>query len=424
MSAAQGDARRVHPRRFIAKLVRLLLIVAGGIFLIWMSISVSVANRYSSVAPVMALSFAPYDARAKAELAQAKIVELASRPGDPTEIERLLREALMRDPTNAAAWRSLALASQFRRDALKTGRLFHFAERLSRRDLATQLWLIEERVSANDIRGALQHYDIALRTSSDASGILMPILVSATSNDGIVGPLADLMATDPPWEGDLLARLAEGAPSSDNLATFMERLARSRPLPQSPMIPAMINRLIESRDFQAAWRIQRVVRPPSPVERFIRNGQFDILDPVSAFDWRFANEDDLGAEPIILSGAGQGASLQLHAARAGIVARQLLLLPPGEYRVTAAVGPIAGSARALLHWSFTCAVSPEGPTVEGQPLLIQARATLQLRFNVPDSGCSAQWLSLEIRPETDTAAASAWIDAVDIRPLASGSQTS
>lgn len=409
----------MRPRRVAATLSRLLLIAACGIPLIWVSISVGAANKLRSAAPATALSFAPYDARAKAELAQAEIVELAQRPGNPAAAEALLRESVARDPTNAAAWRSLALTAQLRRDTAKTVGLFHFAERLSRRDLATQLWLIEERVGANDIRGALRHYDIALRTSSAASQLLLPILVSATAENSIVAPLADLMATDPPWGGDLLARLAEAAPSSEHLATFMERLARSRRLPQSLYITAMINRLIEARDFQNAWRIQRLVRAPGPAERYVRNGQFDILEPASSFDWRFENDDTLGAEPIILNGAGQGPSLQVHGDRPGIVARQLLLLPPGQYRVTAAAGPVDGAAPASIYWSVVCADAGQNQPTQAQPVAVQARATLQLAFSVPASHCTAQWLSLGIQPPGDSASASAWIDGVTIQPSSS-----
>lgn len=424
MSANRREARQMRPRRVAATLTRLLLIAACGIPLIWASISVGAANKLRGGAPATALRFAPYDARAKAELAQAQIVELAQRPGDPSAAEALLRESVTRDPTNAAAWRSLGLVAQFRRDTSKTVGLFHFAERLSRRDLPTQLWLIEERVAANDIRGALRHYDIALRTSSGASQLLLPILVSATAENSIVEPLAELMATNPPWGGDLLARLAESAPSSEHLAAFMEKLARSRRLPQSLYISAMINRLIEARDFQNAWRIQRLIRPPGPAERFVRNGQFDILEPASGFDWLFENDDTLGAEPIMLDGAGQGASLQVHGDRPGIVARQLLLLPPGQYRVAAAAGPVDGTAPASIYWSVACADAGQTQATEGQPATVHGPSTLQLAFHVPASHCTAQWLSIGIRPQGDAGSVSAWIDGVTVQPVGTGTPSS
>ena len=60
------------------------------------------------------------------------------------------------------AWRTLAIIST------RPGQgeaLFHFASSLSRRDVPTQLWLIEDAVRKNDIPGALSHYDAALRSS-------------------------------------------------------------------------------------------------------------------------------------------------------------------------------------------------------------------------------------------------------------------
>jgi hypothetical protein len=402
-----------------AVIARLAVIAPVAVALLYICVSVGIANfgQVRALDPELALRYAPFDARARASLSEAILTISARRGGDSAPAGSLAREAIARDPTIVSAWRTLAILAELRGDRIGATRLFHFAERLSRRDLPTQLWLIEERVAADDIPGALRHYDVALRTSPEASSLLIPVLVSATSSNAIVGPLAQLMATNPPWLSDLMARFSEGSPSAPNLAALLQAFTHGRSLPRSETMSAIIGRMVNNRDFEPAWRIHRLLRRISPAELYLRNGGFSDSESLSPFDWQFANEGDLQAGPILLTGAGQGPVLEMHtgAGQSGTVARQLLVLAPGPYSLSATMGPIGDAGSAQLRWNLSCAGAPSNTIGETVTRIGRNPEVMRATFRVP-AGCAAQWLKLDLRADSDSAEGSAWADSVEIRP--------
>ena len=98
-----------------------------------------------------------------------------------------------------------------------TAHLSAFAERMSRRDLPTQLWLIEERVRRNDIAGALaplRHRAAHRRQAAPncCSRCWSPRPPMTASS----GRSPALLRTDPPWRQAFLFELAQAPPSGRN----------------------------------------------------------------------------------------------------------------------------------------------------------------------------------------------------------------
>ena len=403
-------------RPAIVRLVPIGLAAAG---LIWLCVAVGVANLAGAAQPRVALRYAPFDARANAKLAELELVDVARGRGTLAEANGIARAAVARDPTVVSAWRSLAMIMQLRRDQAGATRLFRFAERLSRRDLPTQLWLIEERVTANDIPGALAHYDIALRTSPASGQMLLPILASATSEDGVIEPLSRLLLTDPIWRNDFFSQFSRGVPDPDNLVSLVERIARRQPLTQPETLGPVVHRMVEDGQYEAAWRIARLLRRPARSDALLRNGAFEPVEYLTPFDWQLQSELDIGAETLLVEGAGPGPVLVAHAAAGnrGSVARQLLILPPGSYRISASAGPLPGSVPAKVYWNVSCARDPSALLTHAEPRNAGDPAALRADFRVPSRGCAAQWLVLGVQSEADTDGVAAWVDSVSLRPL-------
>src|SRR5262249_7177342 len=78
-------------------------------------------------------------------------------------------------------------------DAPREQRLFELSSAISRRSLPTRLWLIQRSVDHGDVAGALENFDIALRTSTAAPDALFPVLATASSDPGLAQPLARLL---------------------------------------------------------------------------------------------------------------------------------------------------------------------------------------------------------------------------------------
>jgi hypothetical protein len=365
--------------------------------------------------PALAANFGPFSAREKAVRAEQILVAGKGEPAARAEARSLAQAALLSDATLVAAWRNFAIADFTPRRLGATARLFALIERMSRRDVPTQLWLIEERVRQNDISGALQHYDIALRTAPEASEWLLPVLVSATADDGIIGPLAALLRTDPPWRQSFLFSLAQAPPSGRNALRLVQSLAAARLPPRPDIMATLIDKVAAARDFDSARRLYSLARPGT-ADAFVRNGGFSGAAPFSTFEWAMVGEGDLSADQINMAGAGDGNVLEVRAARGagGIVAQQLLVLAPGRYRISERSGALSEARPADLYWRIVCVNRANSVVTEIPIVRARAAGTAAPAWQVPAADCPAQWLALAVRPGAAAADAGAWVDAVAI----------
>jgi hypothetical protein len=130
------------------------------------------------------------------------------------------RQSIAGTALNPGAVRLLAIDAWMHNDAGRSALLLRLAERLSRRDLGTQLLLIEERVAANDVPGTLAHYDKILRVSPPSRAWLFSTLNEAASDPTTAEEIARMLRRDPPWFGDFIDWAIFEAPKIDNLGTL------------------------------------------------------------------------------------------------------------------------------------------------------------------------------------------------------------
>jgi tetratricopeptide (TPR) repeat protein len=415
-------AGRLRPRSEFRPLwrripiVRLAIVGTAALLVSWLTLAVGVAGVTREARPDIALRFAPYDARASAKLAESRLASGRPSAQDVSEAVDLARQALQRDPTLAPAVRTLAVSYEFQGQPQRAAQLFHLAERMSRRDTATQLWMIEERVARNDIRGALHHYDVVLRTSESSANLLFPILVAATSSDGIVEPLADLLATRPDWRPFFLLRLSENPSSARNTVQLLRRLAAERDFPERDTIARLVPFFAEHREFEAAWQVYQLLEPTGGTgELLLRNGGFARPNPLPPFDWALTDEPEISALQRPLPGVSNRPVLELSAdsGHGGRLARQLLRLGPGRYMLQWRSGSVEGFRTARLIWSLSCA--------GGRPLLnyefqssVPRGSVTSAAFQVPAADCPAQWLDLNVQTSFEPETGAGWINAVTL----------
>ena len=399
-------------------IVRLLL---AGLFVVcsgWLSIAVSGASRLRYQSPEAALRLQPRDARATATVAAQVLAATRGRvtPEAARRAADLARQALERDPTVVEAWRTLAIVSTRRGQA---ERLFHFANSLSRRDVPTQIWLIEDAVRRNDIPGALSHYDAALRSNLGSHQLLMPVLVNATGERRIVPSLVALLRTRPPWRAAFLSALAEGAPNPDNLVQLMTMLGRPSSPEEVQLMSRSINRLVERNAFAPALRLYLMLADRPPDGQSLRNGTFDRPNVYPPLDWQLADGAEINAEQRPAPNSGQERRLYIFASTdaRGQAARQLIFLAPGSYALSARSGRSDLPGPEGLSWRISCASQPNSLLLD-QPAVPAGPAirTISAEFRVPPSGCASQWLTLQIVAGAQPEGTGAWVASVRIEP--------
>ena len=339
------------------------------------------------VDPERAYALDPYNARIAGNWGLKQ--QSGNAPDSRKRARQIALAAFNADPTEVSSLVILGLDAQLAGHVEQARRLFGLSERLSRRDLVTQLWFIEDEVSKDNILGALRHYDIALRTKRDASGILFPVLASAASDSTVRSAIVRMLAAEPIWTQDFLIYAAQSAPDVGAAARLIVAAERGKVAISDGVRAIIGDRLIRKNDFAAAWSVY-TAEGARPSEQLVRDPEFRRpLSLPSAFDWRLANE--VGISTSVADGGGLEFSVA--GGSGGRIARQLLMLPKGRYVFTS-VGKVEVSQDREPYWTMTCA--------QGSMLF---RAAIGGQGNdsfVVGPNCQAQWLDLH-SPTNDNA---------------------
>lgn len=397
MSAKRS--RRSGPASFRSGLrpARLAWVGLAVLPALWLVTAPTAANVVANANPDLAAKLWPWNAAAQA----IKAVTLVTVDASPAQLDRARShawKALAREPVNIPAVRAIALSEDILHRS-RAGQLFAYAEGLSRRDLATQLWMIEALVAKGDIDGTLIHYDRALRTRKEAEPILLPILVAAMATPETRAPIGRLLATRPQWWPRYVEQALVDPSTVDTLPFIFARL-RVSPIDEQGrgFLSTGIASLIRAGRFRDALAVYRAAMPAAMrAQPLLRDGSFERDPLLPPFDWQLADGDAVSA----LIQAGPGGSRVLFAVPTegaqGEFARQLLMLQAGRYRLAYRVGSLPPDG-IRLELKLQCVVGDTLRDVARHafaPAPDRGRASV-MNFAIPAGGCTAQWLILSV----------------------------
>ncbi len=383
-----------------------------ALVLAYAAVAHTFAYTIRAAAPAQAHELAPKDGRLTGLLAQQMSGPEAA-PADRTRADALAHLALRQDPTAIAAVVTLGINAQARGDTDKARHMFAFANILSRRDLPTRLWAIEDAIGRRDIRGALRQYDIALRTSRTAPDLLFPILGSAIADPTIRTALMTRLRTRPTWGGPFIVYLADDSTDMSAAALLFRSIARAGlPLPDGPRA-VLLRRLAEKGKFDDAWDMYADVTPGVD-RRWSRDPHFTAkLDQPSVFDWTPVEVD--GTTAVFQRGdKGNVFDFAVPSGMGGAILRQVELLPPGKYYLEGRSTDIEQIDSALPYWLLSCSSGTELGRVT---VTSSNRASGRFSgvLNVP-ARCPVQYLTLVVRPSEQVEGVVGQINTVILRP--------
>lgn len=389
-------------------------ILLGAALFSWLSVSVGAANLMRVSRPTTALSFSAGDSRALSALGDMKL-QAGTGPGIPQDAARLGLQSWRRDPTNPVALRLIAAPLSVDRQR----RIIGHAERVSKRDIVGQLWLIEDAVQRNEPKQALGHYDVALRTSAASRHILFPILSLATGEAELQGDIANMLARKPDWAVPFLYEAANSAPDSGRLLAIVETLKRNGFAPEPTLASNLLKRVIRDHRYDLAANAYRLAGGrDTNVGRGVVDGEFKSTDQLSPIHWSYASDNGLYAERIQRPSekGGYAASVKADAGAAGDAIRQMMLLPPGSYEIGWFAGDVPQADTLQMSWTVRCAQSEVLFAAVQIPPAPSSGASGKGRFVIPSVGCAGQWLSLAVRAEAGSDATAPWITRVAVTP--------
>jgi len=356
---------------------------------------------------------APGNGQIAARLALS-LVGAEATAADRKRADMIARGALLQDATAVAAVTTLGINAQVRGEQAPAERLFAYSQKLSRRQLQTQLWAIEHAVARDDVAGALQHYDIALRTSPTSASLLFPVLALATADPQIRTALTKTLAAKPSWSEWFISHVATHSPEPRSTAALFLELRRAGVAVPKSADTAVINALIDSDFVDEAWRYYASLTPAAD-RRISRDPRFvaDTTTP-SLFDWVPVNDASVTTS-IQPSEKGGVFDFAAPASIGGALLRQLQLLPPGTYQITGRSSEIDQEERAQPYWLLSCRQDGRELGRVSLPNSAQDAGRFLGNFTVP-ADCPVQMLTLIARPSDAVAGLSGQISFAQLAP--------
>ncbi len=384
-----------------------LIVLAVGSF----GILQSLANITRRSDPLRAYMMLANDGRITASAAEQYLKQKPSGGIDsiPARVARL---ALRQDPTAVTAVVVLASQAQIRNDLKEARRLFGYAERLSRRNIPTQLWAIEDAVSRGEVSKALYHYDIALRVSRDASKVLYPVLASALAEPAIRSGLTLTFASKPIWESSFIAYALGSTTDPRHIVSLFSSMRNSGVDVTPEAFSSLIDRLMLVGAYEDAWRYYAPVGSNTLRDRS-RDPRFTTAISNSRFDWKITDRDDLSVS--IQRNTRNGVvDYSVPTGNSGALLKQLQMLPSGQYRLTGSGSSLDQPQLSMPYWTLVCLNGEE----LGRINLIRSKqeiSTFSGRFTVPEN-CPVQTLSFVARPTDSFTGIQGRINRVELTP--------
>lgn len=372
-------------------------------------VSFSAAQAVLRSNPALAYRLAPYDGRITAAYATS-LAGIDASPSDRARSDILAKRALLQDPTAVAAAATLGVNAEIRGDKASARRYFGEAQKLSRRDLRTQLFMIEDAVQRNDIPGTLRQYDVTLRVFPALGDMLYPVLTAASGDPIIRGELVKTLSRRPAWGASFIVFAATHTTDAKAIGNLLSSL-RLADVPISETSDAgIIDALLASRDWNAAWSYYQRIRAGVDRRRSRDPHFVSTFETPTQLDWRSTSDDSALATSI------QNGVFDFTAPPSvgGPMLQQVQLLPAGRYRLNGHSLGIEQSPGALPYWTLRCRDGRELGRVE-VPNSSVAKGNFSGIFSVPPD-CPLQTLDLLARPSNAVTGLSGQIDHLEVVP--------
>lgn len=358
----------------------------------------SFGNITANSGPDRAVAVQPKHAQAQAALADLLLVAADKDKAKLTEVVTHARAALQVEPGNARALRALALASEQGAVKLDTGRLMQQSSDASRRDLVTQIWLVQRAAREGNPKAAMRHANVAMLANRRGDEVMIPMLVRAMVDDRLVTPLAQELATRPPWLATLWGQILESKPAWPNAVKLLGELKADKGVLPDDLGRELVQRMADNGQYALAAGVFATLAPDRPLGRSgVTSTQFAQEAEIAPFDWQTQANGRIAADAL----REGGMLFEVSRGPGGLLARRLVPLQPGDYRLRAKLGVEDADAGEVPFVRLTCA-NPKAASRSFQFTEGSASRILDARVSIAGD-CPFQWLEI----------ASPSVDAVD-----------
>lgn len=365
-----------------------LLVVLVALFLAAFVVCNSAVAVLGERAPGTAARIWPGEPHAEIAAAMSEIGRAAAQHrAVPPGVFARVEDAARKLPPVAEPFLVRGVRAQLAGDAAAAMAAFTAAERRDPRSLPAHYFLADALFRTGDAPRGLEEAAVLARLAPNGVGSVAPYIAAYAQDRSTWPRLRALFRSSPDLEEVTLAALAKDAANVDAVIALADEAHRDA---KQSWVPVLLTSLVDAGEYQkarAAWGAAAHVQPAPDA---IYDSGFAEPNAPPPFNWA------LTASTVGLAERQPGGRLHVvfYGRDDGLLARQLLLLRPGLYRLTMSEAGNASHARALT-WSLRC----DRTQTPFAAIPVDVAAARPWSFTVP-AGCPAQWLELTgVSPE-------------------------
>lgn len=341
----------------------------------------AVVNAIAARAPEAAARVWPGHPSIEISRAMTEIARAArDRRPVPQSAFSLMAAAAVKAPLAPEPFLVRGVQAELAGDGVIAERAFHQAQWRDPRSLPAAYFLADRYLRQGDVTHGLPQIAAVARLSPGGSSTVAPYLAAYARNPANWPALRSLFRRHPDLSGPALTVLATDPSSAPAVLALADRKQNAL---SAPWLGPLLNSLVTAGDYaqaQAIWARAAGARPGP----HLYDATFADKASPPPFNW------SLTSSAVGLAERQPGGRLHIvfYGQQDGILATQLLLLTPGEYRLSMQLSGDAARARSL-NWSVWCDKASEAVG----SVTLDAAAQHGWQFSVP-AGCRAQWLKL------------------------------
>jgi hypothetical protein len=373
--------------------VRRLICLLGAIFIAWLSgHDAALAYWRSTVSPELAseipVAIPTYwsgDPVLRLRTMESQQTNPETIAGQGQAVTSAAREILTRTPLEVLAMRQLALISSLKStDAARVP--LAYAERITRRDLPTELMSLQLASISNDTAGTIQHYHHALAVWPGTYERLLPGLASMMADQQVRRMVSQYIGQ--PWLTALVAEpVSYDAPPAAVMDFYGEYAGRLPIRDVQKGAAGLVRWLFSNQQYAFLSEYSDRIPGVKPSDMRAIGINAATVDPLFApLSWTLINDASVESQV-----DGDGFTVSVEPGLSALIASRLTLLPPGQYAFSQRLEFTADAPRPELEWRVSCPQMPLEQLLVMQPAVpdAQSSATQQGRLTIP-AGCAAQ----------------------------------
>jgi hypothetical protein len=325
-------------------------------------------------------------------------VEQAFQLNDVRRAQAAARDALRYSPLNSSALLILAMAANQNGDTTSRRRFDDLLDRVSKRDVGGQIWLVERALLERNFPLALLHINRALKTRPEMAAQIFPALTQVIRDPNFRSQLAREMTANVSWRADFLAYATADPSLAVPVAELYIKMPRLEASPAAETASGqLVKALAESGQFPLLRRIYPRLSGANGETATTDDGSsFYLLSGFAPINWEIpvaAKVTAAVSRPA--TRAGLDIEAWANAGYDGVATRKLLWLKPGTWSLSWARQSPSLSAGGSAHWEVECLTGPTKNQLARTTTLSQEARHKTLLFKVPAS-CEGIMLELMI----------------------------